>query len=134
MCQSVAPVHGAITLSSAPFLSDFRRTAAVMALLTTTIHQRIASRLQAWAVPASLATRPRLVLVIPITRSVHKERQRHGTSTVAPSHVQAKRAGSRLVILKCQMAFQITTLRMPQLDKKDKGPRPSAKTRPWHAR
>ena len=49
-------MHGAITLSGTPSLGDFGRTAAVMALLHTTICQRNAPRLQAWAVPASLAT------------------------------------------------------------------------------
>ena len=53
--QSVAPAHGAITLSGAPFLGDFGRTAAGMALLQTTIRRCTHRRLQAWAVPASLA-------------------------------------------------------------------------------
>ena len=53
--QSVAPMHGAISLSGTPFLGNFGRTAAVMALLQTTIRQRNAPRLQAWAVPTSLA-------------------------------------------------------------------------------
>ena len=53
--QSVAPAHGAITLSGAPFLGDFGRTAAEMALLQTTIRRCTHRRLQAWAVPASLA-------------------------------------------------------------------------------
>ena len=53
--QSVAPAHGAITLSGAPFLGDFGRIAAEMALLQTTIRRCTHRRLQAWAVPASLA-------------------------------------------------------------------------------
>ena len=55
LTRSVAPAHGAITLSGAPFLGDFGRTAAGMALLQTTIRRCKHRRLQAWAVPASLA-------------------------------------------------------------------------------
>ena len=71
-------------------------------------------RLQAWAVPASLATTGGIlvsffsfvVLVILITRPVHKEPRGHGTSTVAPSHAQTKQAGSRVVLLKARWPFK----------------------------
>ena len=46
--QSVTPMHGAITLSGTPFLGNFGRTAAVMALLQTTIRQHESS---GWHMP-----------------------------------------------------------------------------------
>ena len=55
-------------------------------------------RFQAWAVPTSLTTTGGIlvsffsfvVLVIPITRTMHKEPRGYRTSTVAPSHAQSK--------------------------------------------
>ena len=53
--QSVAPTHGAITLSGAPFLGDFGRTLQGRPFSRLQFADATHRRLQAWAVPASLA-------------------------------------------------------------------------------
>ena len=53
--QSVAPTHGAITLSGAPFLGDFGRTLQGRPFSRLQFADATHRRLQAWAVPTSLA-------------------------------------------------------------------------------
>ena len=53
--QSVAPMHSAITLSGAPFLSDFGRTLQGRPFSRLQFANATHWRLEAWAVPASLA-------------------------------------------------------------------------------